>query len=110
VESEGAVADQADLGVEAFQAAVGEMEADRGEDAVAVLAQRARQLHERTQSGAGGPGEPGVDMVWGECRLGQVVEQPELPRAAGRRGRGGGSRAGLRRAWRAGGSSDARAR
>ena len=36
MEAEAAVADQADLAVEAFQAAVGEAEADGGEDAVAV--------------------------------------------------------------------------
>src|SRR5688500_12376740 len=49
VEAGGAVADQADLGVQAFEAAVGEPEADRGEDAVAVLAQRAREPDERLQ-------------------------------------------------------------
>ena len=36
VKAEGAVVDEADLGVEAFEAAVGEPEADGGEDAVAV--------------------------------------------------------------------------
>ena len=46
MEAEGAVADQADLGVEAFEAAVGEAEADGGKDAVAVLAQGAGEAHE----------------------------------------------------------------
>jgi hypothetical protein len=41
VVAEGAVADQADLAVEAFEAAVGEAEADGGEDAGAVRAQGA---------------------------------------------------------------------
>jgi hypothetical protein len=36
VKAEAAVADEADLAVEALEAAVGEPEVDRGEDAVAV--------------------------------------------------------------------------
>ena len=55
VEAEGAVADQADLAVEALEAAVGEAEADGGEDAVAVLAQGAREADERLQPGARWP-------------------------------------------------------
>jgi hypothetical protein len=47
VKAEGAVADEADLAVEALEAAVGEAEADGGEDAVAVLAQGAREPDER---------------------------------------------------------------
>ena len=47
VKAEAAVADESDAAVEAFQAAVGEAEADRGEDAGAVAAQRARGLDER---------------------------------------------------------------
>jgi hypothetical protein len=47
VKAEGAVANEADLAVEAFEAAAGEAEPDRGEDAVAVLAQRAREPDER---------------------------------------------------------------
>ena len=50
VEAEGAVADQADLAVEAFEAAVGEAEADGGEDAVAVGAERACEADERRQA------------------------------------------------------------
>src|SRR3954452_10252850 len=38
--------------VEAFQAAVGEFEADRGEDAVAVLAQGAGEPDERAEPGS----------------------------------------------------------
>src|SRR4051812_5501551 len=47
VKAEAAVADQADAAVEAFEAAVGQSEADRGEDAGAVAADRARELDER---------------------------------------------------------------
>jgi len=49
VEAEGAVREEADLGVERFEAAVGEPEADRGEDPVAVAADRARELDERLE-------------------------------------------------------------
>ena len=55
MEAEGAVADQADLAVEAFEAAVGEAEADGGEDAVAVLAQGAGEADERPAAGSGWP-------------------------------------------------------
>src|SRR4051812_3891181 len=47
VKAEAAVADQADAAVEALEAAVGEPEADRGEDAVAVRAEGAGGLDER---------------------------------------------------------------
>jgi hypothetical protein len=70
VEAEGAVADQSDLGVEAFEAAVGEAEADRGEDAVAVGAERAREPDERSQARAAGPGQPGVEVVGRQRRVG----------------------------------------
>jgi hypothetical protein len=43
------VADEADAAVEAFEAAVGEAEADGGEDAGAVAADRAGELDERRQ-------------------------------------------------------------
>src|SRR4051812_16337116 len=78
MESEAAVADEADLAVEAFLAAVGEAEADGGEDAVAVAAQGAGEPDERAQPGAGGPGEPSIEVRGGELGVGQVVEQPEL--------------------------------
>src|SRR6266496_1795452 len=52
VEAVAAVADQAHFRVEAFEAAVGEAEADGGEDAVSVLAERAGELDERFQLAA----------------------------------------------------------
>jgi len=78
VEAEAVVADQADLAVEAFEAAVGEPERDRGEDALAVRSQGAREADERPQAGARCPGQPGVEVGGREGRVGQVVEQPEL--------------------------------
>ena len=50
VKAEGVVADQADLGVEAFQAAVCAAETDRGEDAVAMGTERAREPDKRAQA------------------------------------------------------------
>jgi hypothetical protein len=67
-----------DLGVEAFEAAVGESKADRGEDAVAVLAQGPREPDERLQPRAGSPGQPGLEVCRRERGVGQVVEQAEL--------------------------------
>jgi len=52
VEAEAAVRQQPDLGVEAFQAAVGQAEADRGEDAVAVASDAAGELDERLELGS----------------------------------------------------------
>jgi hypothetical protein len=49
VEAEAAVADQADAAVESFEAAVVEAEADGGEDAFAVAADRAGELDERVE-------------------------------------------------------------
>jgi len=49
VEAEAAVGEQPDFGVEGFEAAVGEPESDRGEDAVAVAADRAGELDERLE-------------------------------------------------------------
>src|SRR5215211_8063024 len=76
VKAVAAVADQADLGVQALEAAVGEAEADGGEDAVAVLAQGAGEADERLQPRPGGPAQPGLEVGRGECWVGQVVEQP----------------------------------
>jgi hypothetical protein len=73
-----AVADQADLAVEALEAAVGEPEADRGEDPVTVRAQRAREPDEWLEARATGPCEPGVEVRRRERRVVEVVEQPEL--------------------------------
>ena len=78
MKAEGAVADQADLGVEAFEAAVGEAEADGGEDPVAVGAQGAREADEGAQPAAGGPGQPSIEVGGRERGIGQVVEQPEF--------------------------------
>ena len=50
MKAERAVADQADLAVEAFEAAVGEPKADGGEDAVAVRSERAREPDERAKA------------------------------------------------------------
>jgi hypothetical protein len=78
VKAEAAVADESDAAVEAFQAAVGEAEADRGEDAGAVAAQGAGGLDERCEAAAGGPGDPSV-RVRGRARgVLERVEQPEL--------------------------------
>ena len=75
------------LAVEAFEAAVGEAEADGGEDAVAVAAEGAREPDERAQPGAGGPGQPGVE-VRGRERAGRRGGRAAgALRAAGRRGR-----------------------
>ena len=52
MEAEAAVADQADLAVEALEASVCEAEADGGEDAVAVAADRAGEPDERAQLAA----------------------------------------------------------
>ena len=47
VKAEAAVADEADAAVEAFEASVGQAEADRGQDAGAVATDRAREADER---------------------------------------------------------------
>jgi hypothetical protein len=72
------VADEADLAVEALEAAVGEAEADGGEDAVAVGAQGAGQGDERGEPGSGCPGQPGVEVRGRQRGAVEVVEQPEL--------------------------------
>jgi hypothetical protein len=50
VEAVAAVADQADAAVDAFEASVVESEADCGEDAGAMAADRAGELDERFES------------------------------------------------------------
>jgi hypothetical protein len=52
VEAEAAVADQADLAVESLEAGVGQVQADGGEDAVAVAADGAGELDERLELAA----------------------------------------------------------
>jgi len=49
VEAKGAVAEQADLAVQRLDPAVGQAEADRGEDAVAVAAEGPGELDERLE-------------------------------------------------------------
>ena len=78
VKAEAAVADQSNAAVEAFEAAVGQPEADRGEDARAVAAQRAGGLDERGEPGARGPANPGVQVRRRERRIFKRVEQPQL--------------------------------
>ena len=72
------VMNQADVAVEALEAAVGEPEPDGGEDAVAVLAQGAGEAEERLEPRAAGPGQPGVQLRGRQARVVDVVEQPEL--------------------------------
>ena len=50
MEAEAAVADQSDAAVEALEATVAEAEADGGEDAGAMAADRARELDEWRQA------------------------------------------------------------
>src|SRR5206468_12506472 len=78
VKAEAAVADQADLAVEALEAAVGQAEADGGEDAVAVGAQRAGERDERSQSGSRCPGTPGVEVLGSMAWVVEVVEQSQF--------------------------------
>ena len=78
MKGEAAVADEPDAAVETFEASVVEAEADRGEDPVAVTADGAGELYERLQPGAGGPGEPGVDVLGRERGIFELVEDAEL--------------------------------
>jgi hypothetical protein len=57
VEPEGAAGDQADLGVDRLDACVGEAVLDRGEDAGALVCDRAGELSERLEPAAPRPGE-----------------------------------------------------
>src|SRR5215217_5258058 len=43
-----------------------------------VLAQGAGEADERSKARAAGPGQPGVQVRGRQCRVGQVVEQPEF--------------------------------
>ena len=62
VESVGAARDQPDLVVQRFGAALGDPEADRGEDPVAVFADRLAEADERAEAAAGGAAEEPVDQ------------------------------------------------
>src|SRR3954454_23394387 len=78
VEAEAVVADEADAAVEALEAAVGQAESDRGEDAVAVAADGACELDERPQPRTGCPCQPRVEMRRREGRILELVEQPQF--------------------------------
>jgi hypothetical protein len=62
VKSVRATGDQPDLVVERFGAALGDPEADRGEDPVAVFADRLAEADERAEAAAGGAAEEPVDQ------------------------------------------------
>ena len=62
MEAKGAVADEPDAAVEALEAAVGQAEADGGEDAVAVRFEGAGEADEWAQARARGPREPGIEV------------------------------------------------
>lgn len=57
-EAKGHPGDQSDLGVDRFDASVGQAMFDRGEDRVAVPHDPALQCHERRDPAAAGPTDP----------------------------------------------------
>lgn len=63
MEAEGAAGDQPDDVVEAFGAAVVDAEFQRGQDAVAVLANRSGDGDEGVDARAGGFADPAVDQL-----------------------------------------------
>ena len=77
MEAAGAVLDDADPVVEALHSTVGEAEAEDGEDALAVLAESASDLHEGGEVQAARPGEPGAEVLFGGPRSASV-EHPQL--------------------------------
>lgn len=64
-EAVGAVGEQADLGVEAFEAPVAESELDRGEHARLVFADRSGERDKRFELGSGGPRLPRFQALGG---------------------------------------------
>ena len=78
MEAEAAVADEADTAVESFEAAVVEAEADGGEDAGAVAADRWGELDERFEFRPRCPGKPRVEVRLRQSRIVKLVEQSEL--------------------------------
>jgi hypothetical protein len=76
MKAEAAVADEADAAVESLEAAVGQAEADGGEDAGAVAADRSGELGERLEARSGCPGQPGIEVRRRERGIFKVVEQP----------------------------------
>ena len=57
-----AVIDEADLGIESFKFRVREIELNRRQDALAVLAHRLRQLHEGRYATSAGPTQPPLEV------------------------------------------------
>jgi hypothetical protein len=55
--------DQADLGVDRFHSGVGEAVADRRDDPLSLLCDRARELDERCQATAPRPGQPLIQQA-----------------------------------------------
>ena len=78
VEAEAAVADQPDAAVEALETAVGEPEADGGEDAGAVAADRLGEADERLKARPGCPRQPRVEVLGRERWVVEVIEQAQF--------------------------------
>jgi len=77
VKAERASGDHPDLGVDRFDASVGEAVLDRGDDAGALLGDRLGEFDERREATAPGPRDPRIqerDRGVG----GQPVDLPEL--------------------------------
>lgn len=82
VEAVGAPGDESDLVVERLDAGVGDGELDRGEDPLAVLADRLGEAQERWEAAAGGAraeapqqlGDVGFGESWGEDRAQCLLE------------------------------------
>jgi len=65
VKPESAAGDHSELVVEAFGETVGKLGVDVGEDAIFVFSDGFCCFHERFEFGAGGPGEPAVQLLFG---------------------------------------------
>jgi hypothetical protein len=74
----GAVVDEADLAVDAFEAAVGEASFDGGGDAVEVLADPFHEILERAEAAAKGSGAPCLEVGASVGRVDAAVELTEL--------------------------------
>ena len=77
VKAERAPLEDVDLGVDALEATVGDGEADGGEDAVAVVAQRLGEPREGTELGATGPREPPLEVRRGAAGR-AAIERTQL--------------------------------
>ncbi|HEV2068227.1 MAG TPA: hypothetical protein VGR26_00365 [Acidimicrobiales bacterium] len=69
--------DQADLGVDAFEAAVGEAVLDSGDDAVEVLADLAGKVDERLEPGPFRRSAPGSEVAARRGRVNVSVERAQ---------------------------------